>query len=434
MRILGIGEYCSLGDLYWRLGLAGHEVRVSVEAPEAHGIFAGVIRRCADWRPQLDWIRSAGEQGVIVFESACHGPLQDALRRDGFAVFGGCALGDRLKIDRAFGQAVLREHGLQTAPCWGFERFDDALEFLSARPGRYVYKLDDPHAASTRTYIGQREDGLDLRARLLHEARHGDEPASPRFVLMQYVHGVEVGVGAYFDGREFLEPALLDWEHKRFFPGDLGELTGEMGTVVTYRGAERLFQRTLAPLAPWLRSAGYRGYLNLNTCVNADGIWPLEFTCRFGVPGYAICDALQLDDWATLLQRVARGHGSRRFSTRSGYALGVVLTVPPFPHEQGYAELWRGLPILIGDRLTEAQRARLHFGEAGLQDGQWVTAGSLGYVGVATGCGPDVETARREAYALAESVVVPNLRYRLDIGERLQRKDLARLQALGWRD
>lgn len=434
MRFLGIGHSSDLGDMYLRLRADGHDVRVFSRDLAEHGVFVGLLEYLESWEQQLSWIRAAGPDGVIVFETAEHGGIQDQLRREGFQVIGGSELGDRLENDRAFGQRALASLGLSTVPTYAFDDFARAIAFVQARPGRYVFKLDGSETSSWRNYVGRSADGSDVVALLRgqRERLASDGIHKPSFVLMEHVTGVETGLGAYFNGQAFLEPVCLDWEHKRFFPGDLGELTGEMGTLLTYRHADRLFQATLAKLAPMLREGGYVGYINLNTIVNEQGIWPLELTCRFGYPGFAILDALQQESWATLFTRMLR-RDSLRFETSPGFAVGVVLTVPPFPYRYGYAEISRGLPIAFDASLTQHERERLHFAEVALDtQGQLITSGIQGYLMIATGTGPNVQAAQKSAYELAERVYVPNVRYRTDIGSRFISHGQELLTRLGY--
>src|SRR5215210_6349901 len=115
MRFLGVGDTVDLGDMYLRLQSSGHEVRVHAADSEAHDVMRGMLRFSDDWRDELGWVREAGIDGAILFETASFGETQDELRRDGFNVIGGSALGDRLENDREYGQSVLRGIGLQTA-------------------------------------------------------------------------------------------------------------------------------------------------------------------------------------------------------------------------------------------------------------------------------------------------------------------------------
>ena len=430
MRFLGIGDYADLGDLYLRLMAKGHEVRVHVADPRSAETFAGLIERVDDWRAELSWVRAVGQDGIILFETADAGATQDALRRDGYNVIGGGAFGDRLENDRAFGQAILRKAGIATVTTHEFDDFTRAIEFVRHNRRRYVYKPNGSDVESMQTYIGEMEGGEDIVALLEINRRSWQKARKPSFILMAHVTGVEVGIGAYFNGETFLDAVCIDWEHKRFFDGDRGELTSEMGTLVSYRGADKLFQATLARVAPWLERERYCGYINLNTIVNDDGIWPLEFTSRFGYPGFAILDPLHDEGWDVLFSRMIR-RDATHFATSPGYAVGVVLTVPPFPYQAGYAELSKGLPILFRGELSAEDRRHLHYSEVALAEGQLVTAGMVGQVMVVTGTGDTVEAAQRGAYRLAERVVVPNLRYRNDIGERFLRHDRAAMERLG---
>jgi phosphoribosylamine--glycine ligase len=425
MRFLGVTETCDLAALYLRLQDEGHQVRVAISEPGARSTLAGMVEQVSDWRAELEWVREAEGEGVILFEAVSEGfgALQDKLRADGFQVIGGSALGDRLENDRAYAQALLAQHGF---PAGHVHEFTDAREadtFVQRHPGRYVLKFSGPDFASSDNYVGRLEDGRDVRAMLRHRAR-----AAARFILMDFIDGVEMGVGAYFDGERFLRPACLDWEHKRFFAGDMGELTGEMGTVATFQDSDAFFGRTLGLLEPLFRGHGHVGYINLNTIVNADGIWPLEFTCRFGYPGFAVLSPLQATPWSTLF-KILLGRSRAQFEALPGFSTGIVLTTPPFPYTRKDVDEPIGLPIIIDGALSSEDRRNIHYGEIGSEGGELVTSGLYGWTMVVTGCGSSITEARDQAYARAKRVYIPNQRYRLDIGERLIRSDWAQLKS-----
>lgn len=425
MRFLGIGKDGSLGDMYLGLTQAGHDVRAYIEDPKWRGILHGFIHVTADWKRELEWL---GRDGIIIFERADQGELQDDLRSHGYNVIGGSAFGDRMENDRSFGQKCMRQAGMATAPTHAFADYDAALEFIIQRPRRYVLKLNGSEHASSANVVGEMDGGQDIAALLRQLKSRG---ATADFILMDHVDGVEVGIGAYFNGKQFLQPVVMDWEHKRLFPGDLGELTGEMGTLLTYRHSNRLFQATLYKMTEQLRAGKYVGYINLNTIVNANGIWPLEFTCRFGYPGAAICSTLHQKDWGVLFHQMI-AQKQLYFPTSSGFAVGVVLTVPPFPIAEEYSDEAAGLPILFRKPMTEADWQHLHMSEvAKLREGI-VTTGGLGSLMAVTGTGDTVQQAMDATYKRCANIVVPGLRYRNDIGQRFLQRDQRLMEEWGY--
>ena len=197
--------------------------------------------------------------------------------------------------------------------------------------------------------------------------------------------------------------------------------------MAAFDGSQRLFETCLKPFEPLLREAGHVGYINLNTMINEQGVWPLEFTCRFGYPGFAVLEPLQALGWGELFGQMIRQTGGE-LPTRNGFSACVVLTTPPFPWSRKELDCAVGLPVAIG----EIAREHLHWGEVGLANGRTVTAGLYGWTAVVTGIGRTVAQARHAAYERAAQVRCANLRYRQDIGDKLIAGDLERLTDWGW--
>jgi phosphoribosylamine--glycine ligase len=120
-----------------------------------------------------------------------------------------------------------------------------------------------------------------------------------------------------------------------------------------------------------------------------------------------------------------------QFEVEPGFAVGIVISTPPFPYDREAVDVPVGIPILFEGNLSPPQRRHVHYGEVGLKHGVLVTSGMCGYTLVVTGAGETIKAARDAANVLADKVVVANARYRRDIGTRLIERDLSKIESWG---
>jgi phosphoribosylamine---glycine ligase len=227
---------------------------------------------------------------------------------------------------------------------------------------------------------------------------------------------VEIAIGAYFNGKSFIRPINVNFEHKRVFPGNIGPFTGEMGTLMFWTQNSPLFDQTLAKMEPTLSETGYVGYIDLNCIVNGRGIYPLEFTSRFGYPTIHIqCEGIQnsASEW---LERLAKGD-SFELKTKRGYQIGVRVLVPSHfsKTDNEDTEFYRDLAVNF--RKANSLDG-VHIEDVKCDNGIWRIAGSSGCVLVITASGSTVEETRRLVYSRIQNIMIPNMFYRTDIGTR----------------
>jgi phosphoribosylamine--glycine ligase len=323
-RFLFVSIDALISDIAWQVSRAGNDVRYYIGNEAERQIGDGFVPKVDNWEDHVDWA------DVIVFDDVLgQGEKAATLREAGKFVVGGTAYTDRLEDDRTFGQQELRKHGVSILPFEEFTDFDTAIEYVRAHPATYVIKPSGEAQNIKRLlFVGQEEDGTDvIHVLQSYKAVYADTVKI--FQLQRRVRGVEVAVGAFFNGTDFMMPININFEHKPLFPGNIGPATGEMGTCMYWSGPNKLFSATLAKLHDKLAEEKYVGYIDINCIVNGQGIYPLEFTPRFGYPTISIqSDGISLPI-GDFLYGMASGE-LKNFKTRTGFQIGVRVVVP-FP-------------------------------------------------------------------------------------------------------
>jgi phosphoribosylamine--glycine ligase len=413
-----------IADAAWQVVKEGHEVRLSIDNAEEREIADGFVPKSTNWRADVDWA------DVIVFDDVLgHGTQAAALRKAGKGVVGGTPYSDRLEDDRAFGQQELSAAGVTIIPQENFTSFDDAVAYVTANPNRYVIKPSGEAQNLKRLlFVGEEEDGHDV-IQVLEDYKRAWSGRIKEFQLQRRIVGVEVATGAFFNGQEFVVPVCVNFEHKRLFPGDIGPSTGEMGTAMFWSEPNRIFNATLKKMEPRLREEGYVGYIDVNCIVNSNGIYPLEFTARFGYPTISIQQEGLLTPLGELFLKLAEGSISR-MRARTGFQVGVRIVVPPFPFNDNetFESSSKDAVILF----KTPSRDGLHIEDVKLLNDEWLVTGTSGVVLIVCGTGTSMKQAQRQAYNRVRNVMIPNMYYREDIGDRWLEEDSDRLHSWGY--
>ncbi len=409
-KFLFISLTSLIGDIAWQILKEGHDVRFYVEDENERDIGDGFIPKSTDWEKDVAWA------DIIVFDDTLgQGAKAQALRKTGKLVIGGTPYTDRLEDDRSFGQEELKKAGVSILPYEEFDSFDKAIEFVKKNPDRYVIKPSgEAQNVKRRLYVGEEEDGHDVIGMLEAYKRAFSEEIKV-FELQRRVNGVEVAVGAFFNGKKFVTPVNINFEHKKLFPGELGPPTGEMGTAMFWSEPNALFNRTLLKMEPNLASEGYVGYIDVNCIVNSNGIYPLEFTSRFGYPTISIQQEGILTPISDFFWELANGIDPK-WRTRSGFQIGVRIVVPPFPFDdvETFNSFSRGAAIIFKRPMNEG----IHIEDVKCVNGQWLVAGSHGIVLVVVGTGQTIKQTQAQVYSRIRNILIPNMYYRTDIGDR----------------
>ncbi len=408
-KFLIVSRYGGSLDLAHAIKTEGNTVKMSITDKNFKDVGKGFVAKVKHWKDHVEWA------DVVIFDYTGFGKEATELRAQGKKVFGGTEYTDRLELDRSFGQEEMKKYGVKILQYREFHSFEEAIEFVQSNPDKYVIKpCGEISELKQLLFVGKEDDGSDVvRVLKAYQKTWGNQMGT--FQLQKKVAGVEVSVAAFFNGKKFLKPINITFEHKKLFPRELGVSTGEMGTSMFWTLENPMFESTLRKMESKLAEENFVGTLDINSIVNGNGIYPLEFTCRFGYPQLLIQRVGITEPMGEFFYKITSGDDFV-FKTKKGFQVGVLMAVPPFPYEdmKTFDSFSRDAVVVFKKPMKEG----VHPIEIKMENNEWLIAGKSGEALIVTGTGTTMKEAQKLAYNRMSNILLPNAYYRTDIGDR----------------
>lgn len=361
-----------------------------------------------DFQGIRDFCEAGGIELVVVGpEVPLANGIVDELSGGRFRVFGPTQAAARLESSKTWAKQFMLRHGIPAAMGAFFDSPRAAEEQVRGQAGGMVVKYSGL-AAGKGVFVCP-DSASALAALQEIERRHG---ADAPVVIEELLEGPEVSVMGITDGKTIqLFPVSRD--HKRLLDDDQGPNTGGMGAYtpvpdVDEQTMSEICQTIIAPTLNGLAEEGiaYRGFLYFGLMMTPTGPKLLEYNARLGDPETEVLLPAMDGELLPALLACFDGTLDRHpIGIRPGVVVDVVLAAEGYPGH-----------IRTGDPITGLEGADALVFHAGtvVRDGRVVTAG--GRVLNVVAQGPDLEGARRKAYAACNQIRFEGMQYRRDIG------------------
>lgn len=380
--------YCAPGNA----GIAAQAECVPVKDTDVQGLLELAVSKGVDLT-------------VVGPEAALAAGVVDAFRAAGLSIFGHTVSATRIESSKEFAKVIMDRYDVPTAGYRSFDSYEEALAYVSGRPFPAVLKYDGL-AAGKGVVIAADLAEADAA---LKDMLVGESFGKGKVVIEDYLEGPEFSFMCFVDG-ERVYPMPLAQDHKRAFDGDKGPNTGGMGAYtglpfITAEDEAFAYENILCRTARAMVSEGcpLSGVLYGGLMKTATGIKVIEFNARFGDPETEVVLPLMDSDIYDVFAAVAQGKPAPEITWSKDITMGVVLASKGYPgsYDKGHEIVCRPCEGHI-----------YHMGTK-MADGRLVTAG--GRVMMCVARASQLSDARRQAYALVDSVECDNLFHRNDI-------------------
>lgn len=399
-----------------RMAANGHSVDVSIGADQCKEALGGLINR-------VDALDEPESYDLCMFDVCGQGKLADATRLK-VPTIGDSSLATLLEEDRIHALTFMEECGIKVSPWEQFSNPADAIRYIKRSKKPLVFKPVGPQDDKSTTYVATSQSDMLGYFDVLFRTERVKE-----FVLQEVVQGTEVSTECYINPEGYY--ALNhDLETKKLMNDNLGPNTGCSGALVWMCREDRVFEQGLKKAIAPLQALGYVGPIDLNTIVNDDGVWGLEFCARFGYDADALLTRLLPMEFGEFLHKVATGERIPDMSPLHSYCATTRLSCQPYPNEGLPEKHYKaGIPI---HGLTEDMLDKFFLYDARKAENDTLeTAGICGWIGGPLAVGETPGMAFDGAREMLRQVTVPNGMYRTDVLANTAAR-LAKLRVDGW--